>query len=131
MTSIRVDQSASLEVTSDQHLDLLPLRGNGSGLRLVGELDLCCVDELAAALTDLSVSDGEIVLELGDLEFIDIAGTRLLVQTGMHLHEREGRLRLRHASPFVRDVLGLFLDPDDVPVSGDIELPLNGSVRLS
>jgi len=132
MSSIRVDQSPMpLQVTSDEHLGLLPLRAGGSGLRLVGELDLCCAGELAIALTELSRTASDIVLDLADLEFIDVAGTRLLVQTGIQLHDHHGRLRLRDPSQLVREVLRLFLATDDVPVSGDIELPLTGSGELS
>jgi anti-anti-sigma factor len=134
MTSSRVAQSPmtlrsalSVQAPTVEQLAILPLPGNGSGFRLVGELDLCCVDQLAAALAALPPTADGVVVDLAELEFIDVAGARLLVQ---HSAAGEGAgLRLDSPSPLVRDVLRLFLDSrlldtDEVPPDGPIDLPL-------
>lgn len=59
-------------------LIVTPLTGR-VGLRLVGEVDLLNADVLARAIAALPPGAAEIHLQLAGLEFIDVPGTRELV----------------------------------------------------
>jgi anti-anti-sigma factor len=67
------------------------------GVRLRGEVDLATSDVLAAAL-DLAVgtmaSVDELVLDLSELDFIDVAGSRTLLRATADFREAGGRLVL-------------------------------------
>jgi anti-sigma B factor antagonist len=83
--------------------------GNGAGLvvRLSGELDLATVAELAAPLKDLLAREPQpLILELGELQFMDSSGVAVLIRLANHFQ----RLETRGARPAVRrviEVLGL------------------------
>lgn len=75
-------------------------------IKLDGELDLAAVPELQAAVAD-TFGDREplIVLDLGDVGFIDSTGLRLLLGIRGATTERGGRLLLARASDAVRKLL--------------------------
>lgn len=50
----------------------------GTGLKIVGELDVATAPQLAEALRD--VLAGEVVLDLSELTFLDSCGTRALLE---------------------------------------------------
>ena len=58
---------------------LTPLEAPLRGLRLVGELDMGSARDLTDALTALS-GEGDLRLELSELEFIDSSGLHAIVQ---------------------------------------------------
>lgn len=83
--------------------------GDDSGLvvRLAGELDLATVGQLAAPLKDLLARQPQpVVLELGELEFMDSSGIAVIIRIANHFEQVE----TRGAKPAVRrviEVLGL------------------------
>ncbi|RFU21647.1 MEDS domain-containing protein [Geodermatophilus marinus] len=108
---------------------LVHLSGRGPRLSLHGEVDVTQVDDLVRALVDVagaapgegyppegSRRDGprrdgprrEVVLDLSDLDFLDVAGARGLVTAGRRLAEAGTGLRLVGARRLVRRCLELF-----------------------
>src|SRR5262245_34008736 len=81
-------------------------------LRVEGEVDTSNSDALAEALvaiTDPDASDGDVVVDMAGLTFIDSSGFRVLIQFARSLQDR-GRLVIRSAPPLVLrlfDTLGL------------------------
>jgi anti-anti-sigma factor len=70
-------------------LSLVPLEEPLRGLRLVGELDISSARDLTDALTSVS-GNGDLTLELSELEFIDSSGLHAILQyagslNGTHL----------------------------------------------
>lgn len=89
-------------------------RGAGS-VRLFGEVDLVTCDLLAAALDaalGTATVDHELALDLAELEFIDVAGTRMLLRATVDLRAAGGRLLLRNVQRPVARALHL-LDVDE------------------
>jgi anti-sigma B factor antagonist len=68
------------------------------GFRLVGEVDLSNADELRALAPE--TDDGDLVLELSGLAFMDSTGLRGMIELARGL-EPGGRLVLRNPSPAV------------------------------
>ena len=60
-------------------LSLTPLEAPRRGLRLVGELDMSSAQALSDALAAMS-GEGDLTLELSELEFIDSSGLHAIVQ---------------------------------------------------
>ncbi len=82
-------------------------------LRVQGEVDTSNSEALAEALGALAESvpseDGDVVMDMEGLTFIDSSGVRVLIQAARSLQGR-GRLVLRSAPPLVErlfDTLGL------------------------
>lgn len=77
--------------------------------RLSGELDLSTVERFTDAVRPELEGEGDLVLDLADLAFLDSSGLRALIQTAMSLDGR-GRLVLespRHAVLRLIEVSGL------------------------
>lgn len=74
--------------------------------RLAGEVDVLNAEEVAAKLEPDSREQGDLVLDLSDLAFIDSNGIRALLRTAERLEGR-GRLVLRSPTRQVRVVLDL------------------------
>jgi anti-sigma B factor antagonist len=74
--------------------------------RLAGELDLLNAEEVEAKLEPDSKGQGDLVLDLTDLAFIDSSGIRVLIRTAERLEGR-GRLILRSPNRQVQVVLSL------------------------
>jgi anti-anti-sigma factor len=83
------------------------MQGEEQGsLRLTGELDVAEADAFIERATGEVPSDGDLVLELEELTFIDSSGVRALVTIAGML--RSGRrLVLQDPTPAVRRVLDL------------------------
>jgi anti-sigma B factor antagonist len=82
-------------------------KGDGRAmLRLSGELDLAEADGLIDAASAVVPDEGDLVLDLTDLTFIDSSGVRGLVTISGLLHGG-GRLILHDPAPAVRRVLDL------------------------
>jgi anti-anti-sigma factor len=60
-------------------LALTPLEAPLRGLRLVGELDMSSAHDLTDALSAMS-GEGDVTLELSELEFIDSSGLRAIME---------------------------------------------------
>jgi len=92
------------------------LRG-ATGVRLYGEVDLVTCDVLAAAL-DAAVrtrtAGHELVLDLSGLDFIDVAGARILLRATADFRAAGGRLVLERVQHPVARALRL-LDIDRAP----------------
>jgi len=75
-----------------------------SVVRLAGELDLAEVETFERRCSQL---DGDVVVDLHDVEFLDASGVGALLRLRNRLTERQGTLRLTGAQPRVRRVLSL------------------------
>jgi anti-anti-sigma factor len=81
-----------------------PLEG-GQGARLVGELDLAQYERTDEAFAALFRADGDVILDLGELTFIDSSGIRLLIRLHAAVAERGGRVIVHDPAPHVVRVL--------------------------
>jgi anti-anti-sigma factor len=78
-------------------------------VRVTGEMDLSVVGELDSEMRRAEATDAKrIELDLDELEFLDAAGIRLLLDLNHRSRSNGGRLRIRPASsPHVQRVLEL------------------------
>jgi ABC-type transporter Mla MlaB component len=77
-----------------------------NGLCIQGEVDRSNLDTLAAALDALSVGGEDLHVDLSQLEFIDVAGLRLLTDTARRMPPGQ-YLILDGAAPYLRRILTL------------------------
>jgi anti-anti-sigma factor len=66
------------------------------GLRIEGELDLATVDRFRTALAAMVREGGDIILDVGDMRFMDSSGAQVIIRA---LRDLEGRGRLVLARP--------------------------------
>jgi anti-anti-sigma factor len=97
----------------DQHAGeeepLAHLSGRGPSLSLHGEVDVTQADGLSRALVDVACgTPGEVVLDLSDLRFLDVAGARALARATQVLRGADVHLRLVRAPRVAARCLGLF-----------------------
>ena len=77
-------------------------------LHLTGEVDLCTAPELDALLgAVLDRSHNEVVLDVGDLDFIDGRGLRVIARSASRLQSAGGQLTVRAPSRFTQRLLGM------------------------
>ncbi len=91
------DQLAAVDLCHPLAVELAPLRSTGTlrivpafqagqrTLRVVGSVDHHTVDQFAEALRDACARPGDLRVDMGDLEFIDLAGLRILARTAESL----------------------------------------------
>lgn len=93
-------------------LQLAVSPGHGA-VSLSGEIDVANVDDLRTLLRAVQeVSSGDLVVDLGDLDFIDVAGARALVSFDRAMATAGRRLGFRGARRMAGRLLELFgLDP--------------------
>lgn len=85
------------------------LSGRGPGLSLHGEVDGTVADDLFRALVDVAGGvPGEVVLDLSDLRFLDVAGARALARATQALSGADVQLRVVRAPRVAARCLGLF-----------------------
>jgi anti-anti-sigma factor len=72
--------------------------------RISGSLDVPSAGHLTELLDELVREDGDVLLDLSGVTFMDSSGLRAVIQAGMDLGSR-GRIRLRHPSEQVRRLL--------------------------
>jgi stage II sporulation protein AA (anti-sigma F factor antagonist) len=92
--------------------------------RLMGELDLNGLDQIAGALSDLE-GDGDVELDLSNLAFIDSSGIGAIVRL-CRMFEDRGRVLLLRPRPNVRrvlDLVGLSRFPNLIMIPRDEVLP--------
>ena len=97
----------------DQHSGeqepLAHLSGRSPSLSLHGEVDLTQADGLLRALVDVAGgTPGEVVLDLSDLRFLDVAGARALARATDVLRGTGVQLRLVRVPRVAARCLGLF-----------------------
>jgi anti-anti-sigma factor len=93
-------------------LTLIPLNEGTTGFRVVGELDMSTAPKLSDALAELE-SEGEVVLDLQELTFIDSTGIHVIFT---HALSRAGGPPLVLANPSheimrTLEILGLAAHP--------------------
>jgi anti-sigma B factor antagonist len=88
---------------------------HGRTLRPAGELDIATAPQLERALAERLVPGERILLDLGDLQFIDSTGLRVIVRAAETARTRGCELRLRHGPPAVRRVFELSGVGDALP----------------
>ena len=89
--------------------------GDGTVLRLAGELDLATADQLRARLAD-AAAVRRVVVDLAGLDFLDVAGLNTLLEANRNLAAHGGRLLLRRPRPMVLRMLGLLGLDDAVEI---------------
>lgn len=75
-------------------------------IRLIGEIDISNAEEVSTVVEGDLQSDGDLVLDLTGLAFIDSTGIQVLVDSARRLEGR-GRLLLKGAGEPIRRVLAL------------------------
>ncbi|HEX2300284.1 MAG TPA: STAS domain-containing protein [Pseudonocardiaceae bacterium] len=71
-------------VEAGKALTITPMT-DSAGLCLVGDIDLATAAALAAALDDLVQGDGDIHLDLAELQFVDLSGASVMVSAATRL----------------------------------------------
>jgi anti-anti-sigma factor len=88
---------------------LAHLSGRGASLSLHGEVDVTLADALFRALVDVACDrPGEVVLDLADLRFLDVAGARALARATQVLRAADVQLRMVRAPRIAVRCLELF-----------------------
>lgn len=88
---------------------LAHLSGRGPALSLHGEVDVTQADDLLRALVDVArTTPGEVVLDLSDLRFLDVAGARALARAARALRDAGVQLRLVRVPRVAARCLDLF-----------------------
>jgi anti-anti-sigma factor len=89
-----------------------------SRIRLTGELDMSCSDDLLTAVTSVVASDitGTVIVDLDNVSFIDSVAVRTLLEGYRAADEAGKSLQIRNAHGVVREILSilgllLILDP--------------------
>lgn len=93
-----------------------------AGFKVVGEVDLSNWDQLQAALDTLPPTTDDVVLDLSELAFIDVASVRSLLRGADKISVENRRVVLRDAPPVLRRVLGVLVGCE-VPAQPEILLP--------
>lgn len=83
--------------------------GDATVVRIAGELDLATAPDLTALLDSAALRPGigTLILDLGDVEFVDAAGVAALLQARARCADHQITLRLRGVHARVRRVLAL------------------------
>ena len=82
--------------------DLLQIAARDGGLTLAGEIDAHTAPALAAAIDGL---DGDVVLDLAGVDFVDSSGLRVLIDAHQSVDQRGDALSLENPSTAVRRLL--------------------------
>ena len=93
-------------------------------LMLVGELDLVTAPRARAAVRDAQADTRELLCDLGDVWFVDLAGMRVLLDAAAHAKLTGGHLAVTNCPPSVPRMLQLlrledWLDIRPAPRSAD------------
>lgn len=85
--------------------DLLSLTADERGLVLAGEIDALTAPLLGEMLSPLPGDDGDVRLDLRDVEFIDSSGLRVIIEAHQRATDAGRRLVLAAPSRSVRRLL--------------------------
>ncbi|XVU29320.1 STAS domain-containing protein [Actinoplanes sp. CA-054009] len=77
------------------------------GIRVFGEVDVSTLPTLELALEILAERPGDVTVDLSDLTFIDVLGSRALARAAIRVRSGGRRVLLRGARPQTRRVLAL------------------------
>ena len=83
----------------------LDITTHDDGLALAGELDAHTAPRLALQLAELPPGDGDIVLDIGRVEFMDSSGLRVVIEAHQRASDAGRRLVLRHPTAAVNRLL--------------------------
>ena len=83
------------------------LDGDRAVLSVGGELDLVSVPVLLACVATLSAEVDDVVLDLGELRFIDASGMHAIAASAQRLRTGGGSLELRAPQPPIRRIFDL------------------------
>ena len=86
---------------------------DGDKIALAGSVDACCGERLARVLPAAHAGDAGVVLDVTALEFVDVAGCRVLARWAAGLRERSVALEVTGSSALLRRLWQL-LDLDRV-----------------
>jgi anti-anti-sigma factor len=82
-------------------LEIVAFNSESRGLRLTGELDLSTTETLLKAVEEpLASGEGDLLLDLSDLTFMDSSGLRVVIGLASRL-EGKGKLVLKSPGPMV------------------------------
>ena len=87
---------------SGARLDISPIDG---GVAVGGELDAHTSPQLAAALAELPPGDHDIIIDVGQIEFMDSSGLRVVIDVHQRAADAGRRLVLRQPSASVQRLL--------------------------
>ncbi|HET7443717.1 MAG TPA: STAS domain-containing protein [Solirubrobacterales bacterium] len=96
-------------------------------IEIRGELDMAVADQVKARLRAAMAENDEIVVVLGDCEFIDSTGIATLLLARNAFAERDGRLVLCEPTEQVQRVLAISGLTDDEIVFDSLEAALSRS----
>jgi anti-anti-sigma factor len=82
--------------------------------RISGSLDVPSAGHLTELLDELAREDGDVLLDLSGVTFMDSSGLRSVIQASMDLGDR-GRILLRHPSEQVSRLLEMSGAPESLP----------------
>ena len=85
----------------------LDISAIANGLALAGELDAHTAPQLAERLVELPSGDGNIVLDIERIEFMDSSGLRVVIDVHQRAADAGRRLVLRHPSSTVQRLLDI------------------------
>ena len=92
----------------------LEIATTSTGWKLAGEIDAHTAPDLATALVQLP--DGDVVVDVADVSFMDSSGLRVLIDVAARAREAGGELIIAHPTPGITRL---------VEISG-----LSGQLRL-
>ena len=95
---------------------------DGHGLVLAGSVDRSSSERLARVLAATAVTDGVVVLDLAGLEFLDVAGCRVLARWAAGLADRSVTVQVTGSSALLRRMWRV-LDLDQLAPVTFLEMP--------
>jgi anti-anti-sigma regulatory factor len=75
---------------------------DGDHIALAGTVDACSGERLARVLPSAPAGDGGVVLDVAAVEFVDVAGCRVLARWAAGLHERSVAVQVAGSSTLLR-----------------------------
>ncbi len=84
---------------SDVPVRLTAIELDGSTLALDGEIDAHTAPELAARYAELPKGDGDIVIDMSKVDFMDSSGLRVIIELHQRVEQASRRLVLLTPSP--------------------------------
>jgi anti-sigma B factor antagonist len=97
-----------MSTTEEQGLSMaVDATGSVPIVQLVGELDISSVPALRQQLTELLASDGDVVVDLSGLTFMDSSGISVLIVAHKRARSQGRKMTLRRPGGTVAKVLAI------------------------
>jgi anti-sigma B factor antagonist len=97
-----------MSTTEEQGLSIVvDATGPAPVLQLIGELDIGSAPALRQRLVEVLTSDGDVVVDLSGLTFMDSSGISVLIVAHKRARDQGHRLTLRHPGGAVAKVLAV------------------------